>query len=73
MEIDIKKKLAKNWFKTLQEVLCQEVEELEKKSNIFKVPKLKLPKFKAPTFSPEQIKKAKEKARKKLNTSIQVQ
>ncbi len=36
-----------------------------KKSNIFKVPKLKLPKFKAPTFSPEQIKKAKEKARKK--------
>ena len=36
MDEVIKKQLARNWFKTLQEVLCQEVEELEKKSNIFK-------------------------------------
>ena len=32
----IKKKLARNWFKTLQEVICQEIEELEEK-NIFKI------------------------------------
>ena len=32
----IKKKLARNWFKTLQEVICQEIEELEGKKNIFK-------------------------------------
>ena len=30
----IKKKLARNWFKTLQEVICQEIEELEGKKNI---------------------------------------
>ena len=36
MDEIIKKQLVRNWFKTLQEVLCQEVEELEKKSNIFK-------------------------------------
>ncbi len=30
-----KKKLARNWFKTLQEVLCQEIEELEGNSNLF--------------------------------------
>ena len=33
----IKKKLARNWFKTLQEVICQEIEELEGKKNIFKI------------------------------------
>ena len=32
----IKKKLVRNWFKTLQEVLCQEIEELESSSNLFK-------------------------------------
>ena len=32
----IKNKLAKNWFKTLQEVLCQEIEELEGRQNLFK-------------------------------------
>ena len=33
----IKNKLAKNWFKTLQEVFCKEIEELEGKSNLFKI------------------------------------
>ena len=36
MDQIIKKKLAKNWFKTLQEVLCKEIEELEGNSNLFK-------------------------------------
>tara|TARA_Y100000746_G_scaffold196006_1_gene178007 strand:+ start:39 stop:866 length:828 start_codon:yes stop_codon:yes gene_type:complete len=36
MDEIIKKKLARNWFKTLQEVLCQEIEELEGNSNLFK-------------------------------------
>ncbi len=36
MESIIKKKLVKNWFKTLQDVLCKEIEELEGKSNLFK-------------------------------------
>ena len=36
MDQIIKKKLAKNWFKTLQEVYCNEIEELEGKSNLFK-------------------------------------
>ena len=31
----IKKKLARNWFKTLQEVLCQEIEDLEGSKNLF--------------------------------------
>ena len=31
-----KKKLARNWFKTLQEVLCKEIEELEGGSKLFK-------------------------------------
>tara|TARA_B100001250_G_scaffold286737_1_gene248644 strand:- start:1792 stop:2619 length:828 start_codon:yes stop_codon:yes gene_type:complete len=35
MENILKKKLAKNWFKTLQEVLCKEIEELEGKSDLF--------------------------------------
>ena len=36
MDQIIKKKLAKNWFKTLQEVLCKEIEELEGNANLFK-------------------------------------
>ena len=36
MDQIIKKKLARNWFKTLQEVLCKEIEELEGRSNLFK-------------------------------------
>ena len=36
MDKIIKKKLARNWFKTLQEVICQEIEELEGSSNLFK-------------------------------------
>ena len=35
MDEIIKKKLVKNWFKTLQEVLCKEIEELENNSNLF--------------------------------------
>ena len=37
MDQYIKKKLAKNWFKTLQEVLCKEIEELEGKKIKFKI------------------------------------
>ena len=37
MDQYIKKKLAKNWFKTLQEVLCKEIEELEVKKIKFKI------------------------------------
>ena len=36
MEQIIKKKLARNWFKTLQEVLCKEIEELEGGTKLFK-------------------------------------
>ena len=36
MDEIIKKKLARNWFKTLQEVLCKEIEELEDGSKLFK-------------------------------------
>jgi coproporphyrinogen III oxidase len=35
MDEIIKKKLARNWFKTLQEVLCKEIEELEGGSKLF--------------------------------------
>ena len=35
MDQIIKKKLTRNWFKTLQEVLCKEVEELEGGSKLF--------------------------------------
>ena len=37
MDSEIKKKLARNWFKTIQEVLCQDIEELEGKKNLFKI------------------------------------
>ena len=37
MDKEIKKKLARNWFKTIQEVLCKDIEELEGKKNIFKI------------------------------------
>ena len=33
MEIDIKKKLAKNWFKVLQDTICFDIEEIEKNRN----------------------------------------
>ena len=33
----LKKKLAKNWFKTLQEVLCREIEEKEGNRTKFKI------------------------------------
>ncbi len=37
MDEIIKKKLARNWFKTLQEVICHEIVELEGKKKIFKI------------------------------------
>ena len=40
MEIDLKKKLTKNWFKILQEIICKDVEEIERKKNIFKKKKM---------------------------------
>ena len=36
MDNEIKKKLARNWFKTIQEVLCQDIEELEGKKTYLK-------------------------------------
>tara|TARA_Y100000590_G_scaffold134870_1_gene154299 strand:+ start:4174 stop:4998 length:825 start_codon:yes stop_codon:yes gene_type:complete len=36
MNTEIKKKLVKNWFKVLQEVICQDIEELEGKNKLFK-------------------------------------
>ena len=36
MDTKIKKKLVKNWFKVLQDIICKDVEELEGKKNIFK-------------------------------------
>ena len=35
METNIKKKLAKNWFKTLQDMVCFEIEEIEKNKKKF--------------------------------------
>ena len=35
MDIKIKKKLTRNWFKILQEVVCKDIEQIEKKKNIF--------------------------------------
>ena len=31
MEPEIKKKLCRNWFKILQDVICREIEQIEKK------------------------------------------
>ena len=31
MDIKIKKKLTRNWFKILQEVVCKDIEQIEKK------------------------------------------
>ena len=33
MNAEMKKKLAKNWFKILQDMICQDIEELEGKKN----------------------------------------
>ena len=35
MNKEIKKTIVKNWFKTLQEMICKEIEELEGKKDIF--------------------------------------
>ena len=37
MNKDIKKKLTRNWFKILQETICQDIEEIEKRKNIFTI------------------------------------
>ena len=36
MDKEIKKKLASNWFKLLQNTICNNIEKLEKKKIIFK-------------------------------------
>ena len=36
MDKEIKKKLSKNWFKLLQNIICHEIENLENNSNKFK-------------------------------------
>ena len=36
MNIEIKKQLAKNWFILLQDIICYEIEELEKKFGVNK-------------------------------------
>ena len=35
MKKEIKKKLVKNWFKILQDVICYDIEKIENKSNRF--------------------------------------
>ena len=35
MNAEIKKKLAKNWFKILQDIICQDIEELESGKKLF--------------------------------------
>ena len=37
MDLEVKKKITRNWFKILQEVICKDIEEIEKKKNIFKI------------------------------------
>ena len=37
MNKEIKKKLVKNWFSDLQDLICYEVEEIENKSASFKI------------------------------------
>ena len=36
MDIKIKKKLVKNWFISLQEIICSEIIKIEKKNAKFK-------------------------------------
>ena len=36
MEENIKKKLARNWFLTIQELICHEIENIENGSSYFK-------------------------------------
>ena len=39
MDKEIKKKLAKNWFKILQDIICENIEEIENKKKIFRCKK----------------------------------
>ena len=36
MNQELKKRLARNWFKILQEVICKEIEIIESRKKIFK-------------------------------------
>ena len=36
MNQELKKRLARNWFKILQEVICKEIEIIESRKRIFK-------------------------------------
>ena len=40
MDIKIKKKLTRNWFKILQEVVCKDIEQIEKKKKYFHIKRL---------------------------------
>ena len=37
MKIDLKKELTKQWFKNLQEIICKNIEEIEKNKIFFKI------------------------------------
>ena len=36
MDLQVKKKITRNWFKILQEVICKDIEEIEKKKIFLK-------------------------------------
>ena len=36
MDLEVKKKITRNWFKILQEVICKEIEIIESRKKIFK-------------------------------------
>ena len=37
MDLEVKKKITRNWFKILQEVICKEIEIIESRKKIFKI------------------------------------
>ena len=40
MNEKLKKKIASNWFKILQDSICNDIEKIERKKNIFKSKKM---------------------------------
>ena len=39
MKVNLQQKLTKQWFKSLQEIICKNIEELEKNKTFFKTTK----------------------------------
>ena len=37
MDKEVKKKLARNWFSILQQIICKDIEEIEKKKKYFPI------------------------------------